>query len=421
MLNIAKEADAMVSIGPSMYEYFQNAYRAISDRSIPHIELLPKVGECFQKQRIRLQESTPQRIILSYGEIHDQGDITSDYGKIASTLGKVASAQRQLRGRPLKWNILDIPSEFTDMTKKSIIELTDSDIEVAKLKPTADISQLLTHLQQSHLCVTGLCHSDFGFYGLEAIAAGLPTYVNRDSQLGSFITKYLESYKDLFLASREQEWHDKLTGAITHTKIAMKWAYKLKTAYFECAEIDQSYARFSALFTEEKGPSEDLAVTIELNTQLLKQRLKELSEQMEVMSRQELSDQSAVAAIAQDIQDVSDTLKRCQQRFKRKTDNMVDKDNETLKKVCSGSDCGVNQAKITKGSLGMFLNFLSILGLYRFKSSVHTGRFAKLYEPSLRVFWQPICFTRSRPNELFMSPLRQRHAVSWTLTPVRNI
>ncbi|XP_070547344.1 uncharacterized protein [Ptychodera flava] len=380
MLKIAKEADAMVSIGPSMHAYFENAYRAIPERTIPHIELLPKVGECFQKQAIEAQENIPQHVILSYGELDCHADIISDYSKIASELGKVAAAQDEVCGHSIKWNILDGPTESVEATENDLNKVTLCNFEFAKLKPTATISQLLTHFQQSHLCIMCSRRTDFGFYGLESIAAGLPTYVYRDSQLGAFITKYLKAYKDLFLVRSEQECHDKVMAAIKDTDTALKWASELKKAYLECKEVDQSYSRFAALFTDEKEPSEDLAVTIELNTQPWKQRLKELKEQREMVLRQRPDDQPTLDALTQAIQEVNESL----QSLKRKADQMIEDESAKLKRLCCDANVGVNQVtNVTKGSLAMLLNFLSILGLYRFKSSVQTGRFADLYEPWL--------------------------------------
>ncbi|XP_070547520.1 uncharacterized protein [Ptychodera flava] len=383
MLDIAREADAMVSIGPSMHAYFENAYRAIN-RTIPHIELLPKVDDCFQKQTIELQKNIQQHVILSYGDVDSHADIMSDYDKIASVLGEVAVAQKKVCGHSIKWNILHVPKESIMVTENDLNKSTHCDFKLANLKPTATIKELLTCLKQSHLCVIGSRRSDFGFYGLEAIAAGLPTYADRDSQLGSFIAKYLKFYKDFFLVRSEQEWHDKVMAAIEDTEIALKWANDLKKAYLECKEVEESYGRFTALFTEKMEPSEDLDVTIELDTQPWKQRLKELREQREMVSRQRPDDQTTLDALTQEIQKVTESLLRCKQTLKRKADQIIEDGIEELRRLCRDANVGVNQVtKITDGSLRMLLNFLSILGLYRFKSSVQTGRFAELCEPWL--------------------------------------
>ncbi|XP_070547852.1 restin homolog [Ptychodera flava] len=308
----------------------------------------------------------------------------SDYGKIASVLGEVAAAQKEVCGHSIKWNILDVPKESIDKREKDLKELTLCGFKLANLKSTATIIQLLTHLQQSHLCIIGSPHSDFGFYGLETIAAGLPTYADRDSQLGNFVTKYLKAYKDLFLVRSEQEWHDKVMAAIEDTDTALKWANDLKKAYLKCKEVDESYDRFAALFTEKMEPSEDFAVTIELNAQPWKQRLKELREQREMVLRQRPDDQTTLDALTQEIQKITESLLRCKQTLKRKADQIIEDGIEELKRLCCDANVGVNQVtKITDGSLRMLLNFLSILGLYRFKSSVQTGRFAELYEPWL--------------------------------------
>ncbi|XP_070547682.1 cingulin-like [Ptychodera flava] len=384
MLRVAKESDAMVSIGPSMYDYFENAYRAIPDRTIPHIELLPKVGECFTKQTLKVKYNVQQHVILSYGEFDSCTDVVSDYDKIAESIGQVATVHKEVSGKQLKWNILGIPTESSNEVRQHLSGLLSCDFEVTQLKPISSINQILTHLQQCHICVTGLRHADFGFCGLEAIAAGLPTYVNRDSQLGSFITKYLSYHEDMCLINSAHQWHDKVMSSIRNTARAFESAKNLKSAYYECEEIDQSYARFAALFSEREEPSLDLTVTIEMNKEPWKQRLEELSKQLEVICRQEPVDQSAVDALKKTYHGISDALDQFQLILKRKADDVIEKEGEKVTRICREANVGVNQVtKITKGSLRMLLNFLSILGLYRFKSSVHTGRFADLYEPWL--------------------------------------
>ncbi|XP_070547692.1 uncharacterized protein [Ptychodera flava] len=122
-----------------------------------------------------------------------------------------------------------------------------------------------------------------------------------------------------------------------------------------------------------------------MNTQPWQEHLRAQNEQLKCICRQEPIDQSAVAALKNTIQEVSEALNRCPQCLKRKVEQIIEEGNvEILKRICYNADIGVNQVtKVENGSLGMLLNFLSILGLYRFKSSAQTGRFAELYEPWL--------------------------------------
>ncbi|XP_070547831.1 uncharacterized protein [Ptychodera flava] len=384
MLRVAEESDAMVSVGPKMYDYFDNAYRAITDRAIPHIELLPKVGECFTHQTLKVSNIVQQHVILSYGEFDCCADVVSDYDKIAESIGQIATVHKGPSGQQLKWNVLGIPTESSKKVQQHLSGLLSCDFEVTQLKPISSINQILTHIQQCHLCVTGSRHTDFGFWGLEAIAAGLPTYVNRDSQLGAFIIKYLSDYVDMCLINSAHQWRDKVTSAVSNTAMAFKWANELKKAYCECQDMDKSYARFAAFFKEAKEPCDGLDVTIELNSEPWMQHLQKLREQLEMMSRQQPYDQSAVAALKQTIQEVHDAFNQCQQSLKRKAEQTIHEDSEKLKRLCYEVNCGVNGVtNLKEGSLGMLVNFLSILGLYRFKSSVQTGKFAELYEPWL--------------------------------------
>ncbi|XP_070547710.1 uncharacterized protein [Ptychodera flava] len=100
--------------------------------------------------------------------------------------------------------------------------------------------------------------------------------------------------------------------------------------------------------------------------------------------RQQPDDQTTLDELTQAIQEVNEGLLRCKQSLKRKADQMIEDEFEELKRLCCNANVGVNQVtKITRGSLRILLNFLSILGLYRFKSCAQTGRFAEIYEPWL--------------------------------------
>ncbi|XP_070547833.1 uncharacterized protein [Ptychodera flava] len=158
---------------------------------------------------------------------------------------------------------------------------------------------------------------------------------------------------------------------------------RTQEGYYECEEVNKSYARFAAFFKEGTEPCDGLEVAIELNSQHLIQHLQKFKERLE-MSRHQPVDQSVVATLEQTIQKVNRAFNQCQQCLKRKAEQTINEDSEKLERLCYEAHCGVNRVtNLKEGSLGMLLNFLSILGLYRFKSSVQTGRFAELYEPWL--------------------------------------
>ncbi|XP_070547452.1 uncharacterized protein [Ptychodera flava] len=81
---------------------------------------------------------------------------------------------------------------------------------------------------------------------------------------------------------------------------------------------------------------------------------------------------------------VDEVLKECMQLFKENADNAVNVNSEEIRRRAKKRENGVHDAvDIHLSSLGMSVNFLGIICLYRFKSACHNGRFAKAFEPLL--------------------------------------
>ncbi|XP_070547628.1 uncharacterized protein [Ptychodera flava] len=149
-------------------------------------------------------------------------------------------------------------------------------------------------------------------------------------------------------------------------------------------QIEQSYARVADLLTADSVPSEtlDIDVTLDLSTRLLYRQ--KLVDQLEVLKKQNPVDDSNIAMVEKRIHQIDLVEKRIQEmaeEIARKVANGDIKEiNIRIQRKQFGIYCISN---LHASSLGMAVNFLGILYLYRFKSACHNGRFAKAFEPLL--------------------------------------
>ncbi|XP_070550129.1 uncharacterized protein [Ptychodera flava] len=192
MLKMASLANVLFSIGPKIYEYFKNAYRAKVDgrklSDIPHEEILPKPGQVYFDGEVVNGTDTGTCSILTYGQLHTQ-EALKTCDSIAATIGNVANNLKEYHKLCPEWKIKGVSMEDVNKTRRYLNEKLNSPHVMPKLYPTYSVQKLLRVLQQSHLCLPPSCYTDYSFEGLEAMAAGLPTRVQDDSHIACMIAK----------------------------------------------------------------------------------------------------------------------------------------------------------------------------------------------------------------------------------------
>ncbi|XP_070557113.1 uncharacterized protein [Ptychodera flava] len=254
MLQMASEADILFSIGPYIFDYFQNAYRAefegrdLSD--IPHEEILPKPNRCFFVKDPKLRPVTRHHI-LTYGQMDTQMAIEG-CKSIAASIGTAANHRKAHCSSHPDWKIQGVCKKAGRTERKILADASKSPYVYPKLQPGHSAKSLLTSLQQSHLCLPSPCYWDYSFHGLEAMAFGLPTSVDEDSHLGHFVIKHLEMHIDYCVVSTGKgKLSEKISQHLQETPLAFKKAKALKTALTKCEAITENFAKFASLF---KGP-----------------------------------------------------------------------------------------------------------------------------------------------------------------------
>ncbi|XP_070570882.1 uncharacterized protein [Ptychodera flava] len=253
MLQMASEADILFSIGPCIYDYFENAYRAeVQDRdlsAIPHEEILPRPDTCFWVKEPR-EKPVTQHHILTCGQMDTQNAIER-CKSIAASIGIAANSRKAHYSRHPEWKIQGV-SERAGKTEQNVLaSALESPYVYPKLQPGHSTKSLLTSLQQSHLCLPSPCYWDYSFYGLEAMAFGLPTSVHDDSHLAHFVMKHLEICTDYcVIRNCEVNLSKKILEHLEKTSDSFKKANALKAALTKCEAITESFARFASLLHE---------------------------------------------------------------------------------------------------------------------------------------------------------------------------
>ncbi|XP_070575125.1 uncharacterized protein [Ptychodera flava] len=388
MLQMASEADILFSIGPWIYGYFQNAYAADvngKDLSvIPHEEILPRPNECFLQKNPKDREIT-QHHILSCGQMDTQEAIER-CKNVAISIGTAANQRKALYKTSPEWKIQGVSQQAGKSEQKSLADASKSNYIYPTLQPGHSANSLLTSLQQSHLCLPALCYLDYSFYGLEAMAFGLPTAVDEDSHLAHFVMKYLDMHVDYCVVRiGEGKLLEKISQHLEETPVALKKAKAMKTALINCEAITHSFAKFASLLKEpvqeenqdgcKKEEAKDLSVKVVLDEEILQKRLRELEEQTQAVSSQlrQLQERKK--------NEVKTAWGECEQGLKRRVQAVLaDEDScNEVKKVCK-ENLGLDPTTLATESLGILLKIVTLYYLYRLKQTCRSRSLAKALE-----------------------------------------
>ncbi|XP_070567661.1 uncharacterized protein [Ptychodera flava] len=252
MLQMAREADLLFSIGPVIYEYFQNAYRAEFQgkelSEIPHEEIPPIPLACFRGKDPVLRKTT-KHSILTCGQVDTQKAIER-CETMAASIGTAAKhlSDSQSNINPPSWKIQGV-SQQADHT---VVKFLSDKMQCRHIKPTLhpghSAMSLHISLQQSHLCLPAPWYMDYSFYGFEAMVSGLPTIVNKYSHLARFIEKYLKNHAhQVVVKAREAHLSERISQHLLHTPLAFQKARTLKEDMLQSEIISASCARFASL------------------------------------------------------------------------------------------------------------------------------------------------------------------------------
>ncbi|XP_070550092.1 myosin-7-like isoform X1 [Ptychodera flava] len=383
MLKMASLADVLFSIGPKIYMYFKNAYRANVDgrqlSDIPHEEILPKPGQVYFDSKLVIGTDTDgARTILTYGQL-DTREALKTCESIAASIGNVANNFKEFHKVCPDWKIKGVSKRNKKKTRRYLIEKLKSGYIVPNLYPTYSVKKLLQVLQQSHLCLPPSCYTDYSFEGLEAMAAGLPTRVQEGSHIACMIEKHFPMHKDFCVMTPQKTCMDnKISRCLTSNTDAFDHARSLKEDFIKSKVVIKSFAKFASVFEGNKGTkksaSDDFMVHVRLDEESYQQQMRDLDSQVQTRSVRKKTEQ--LEAAWEKIQRELD-----------KTESEAITNNTSVQKVDQNCRDSFGEGTVTKStkrdSLAISIDLPSLYNLYRLKQTCLSGSFPDSFEPLL--------------------------------------
>ncbi|XP_070568797.1 uncharacterized protein [Ptychodera flava] len=394
MLKLAGEADVIFSIGPSMYEYFKNQYRAsINGKNladIPHAEIFPKPRAAFFERDPYLpDDGVGTHCILTYGQISTSEALKS-CENLASSIGAVANKRKEMYTKPLEWSLMGIPplnqTEVTTVLRDS----TQSGHIQPKLFDHYSAKTLLTSLHQSHLCLPAPCYKDYGFCGLEAIATGIPTNAFEDSQLGCLITKYFPMHKDCVVGRYPTALlAEQMVKTMSNVELAFKSAKKLKEDFKESPGIDKCCSTFASMLTFKRtstgsGQSDGHGDTIKPADPHHDTIIQVKVKLIETLNQQHLQKERKNGTDDARRQTVDTAWRKCTDFFEGQVREIASSEvtANRVQKTCNDKfGDGVEVTGMATKSLEISVAIPRLVNLYRMEASCQSESFTEALEP----------------------------------------
>ncbi|XP_070550745.1 uncharacterized protein [Ptychodera flava] len=256
----ASRAFVVFSVGPRMYSHFENKYRKYP--SLRHELFLPMPDEKFFQITMKKPTADCKVQILTFGRVHGVANLKG-YDLVAGALSKVAADYKKFRPNedaPV-WTIRGIPEGEGEQSREYIEKhVTCGDLQY-NLYPYGSQDQIREDLQQSHICLMPSRSEPFGMVGLEAIAAGIPVLLTKNSGLAKFLIKYIDRDRanavilDVGVNDRQREediekWSVRIQQVLNDYEGAFKRAQEIKQLLLKCEDIKKTQMRFKEVCSE---------------------------------------------------------------------------------------------------------------------------------------------------------------------------
>ncbi|KAI8507906.1 hypothetical protein Bbelb_141460 [Branchiostoma belcheri] len=231
ILEDAKNADAVFSLGRRIYDYFETKYMSLGEsRPRQHVLFLPRPSPVFEA--ISVRPGGGQKVVLSVGRVTEV-DKLKGHDLIARAIGDVAQTTN------VSLRVRGIDEQDYEASKRILEENLHSGNINPTLLPCGTQEDIAQEMQQAHLVLMPSRAEPFGLIGLEAIAAGIPVLISDKSGLADMIMDLI----------KEKKCHPDMRHRIVKTSAresdlgedARKWAEKIAdTLEFSEAEFDKA-------------------------------------------------------------------------------------------------------------------------------------------------------------------------------------
>ncbi|XP_078701325.1 uncharacterized protein LOC144927642 [Branchiostoma floridae x Branchiostoma belcheri] len=232
ILEDAKNADAVFSLGKRIYDYFETKYMPLGEsKPSQHFLFLPRPSPVFEA--ISVRPGGGQKVVLTVGRVTNV-DKLKGHDLVARALGEVAEKITNVSLR-----VRGIDEDDYDVSKRILERNLHSGRIKPILLPRGTQEDIAQDMQQAHLVLMPSRAEPFGLIGLEAIAAGIPVLISDKSGLADMI-------KDLI---KEKKCHPDMRHRIVKTSVresdigddAREWAKKITdTLEYSESEFDKA-------------------------------------------------------------------------------------------------------------------------------------------------------------------------------------
>ncbi|KAI8513368.1 hypothetical protein Bbelb_100070 [Branchiostoma belcheri] len=236
ILEDAKNADAVFSLGRRIFDHFEPMYQPLCEsKPRGHFLFRPRPSPAFED--ISVRPGGGEKVVLFVGGVSEEVKLKG-HDLVARAIGEVAEKISNVRLR------VCVVNKDAWKASKRILE---ENMHSGMIKPTLllcktqeDIAQ---EMQQAHLFLMPSRAEPFGLIGLEAIAAGIPVLISDKSGLADMIKDLIEEEKghpdmryrivktsvnESDLDVNANEWAKKIVDTLKYTEFEFNKAAEFK-------------------------------------------------------------------------------------------------------------------------------------------------------------------------------------------------
>ncbi|XP_070551988.1 uncharacterized protein [Ptychodera flava] len=230
----SKEADAIFSVGPKAYDYFQPRYQNL--HNVSHFQLMP-MPECKILTQGREEVKDGDEIkILSYLQCGDMREIEGHIA-LAQSVNQAVSTIYDGNAVLPKWHIIGVASEMED----KVIEALEPHATAITIIPRPMLENFETELRSSDLVLIPPISAYSLQFALNSMAAGVPVIIPRDSDSHALVAdKFADFQSDVCVDIEENAdaMAEKIMYVLLNLTESKAKALKLAEAIQEASKSD---------------------------------------------------------------------------------------------------------------------------------------------------------------------------------------
>ncbi|XP_070569476.1 uncharacterized protein [Ptychodera flava] len=232
MLEFGSVGSFIVSVGPKIWNYFQNKISK-DKRQLCYFPFVDRKFLLLPFEEHNVQYGID--VLSFYSTCAPTETPLGKFSVLAKGFGKI-SEHFEFDDLKPRWRFIGVNIDY-ERFQERLHNMADSPSHLqVNTGPVESLDDLYTALQQCQLVVHGPQSDPFGIIGLMACTAGIPTLVTSNSGFGLFLKKYFPEIADNFVVSvglNESEedsdiWKKRVMKVLRNYPTALKQAQRLK-------------------------------------------------------------------------------------------------------------------------------------------------------------------------------------------------